>query len=161
MVSAEFLEFLERREVLTLNGSRYLLIEFPGSLPYDAAQSAVEKVLGAGLIPVLAHVERYRFLLDKPSRLVDLRARGCVIQVNAHSVPDAKQRSVARALKSLFDRRLVDVVASDGHDVHSRPPDLEPAREILSRVYPDSAVAVWMWENPARILHDRGIHSAE
>lgn len=159
MVSPEFLKALERRDVLTLNGSRYLLVEFPPSLPLESARRVVDQVVAADMIPILAHVERYPFLVEKPSRLVDLRARGCVVQVNAESVPDARMRSVERTVKPLFDHRLVDIVASDAHDVHVRPPDLATARDVLTRVYPESVVALWLWENPARILENRDIPS--
>lgn len=161
LVSPEFLEYLERREVLTLNGSRYLLIEFPPFLSAEAAESAVEKVLEVGLIPVLAHVERYGFLLRKPRRLAELKQKGCVVQVNADSVVDTRGRAVARPVMPLFENRLVDLISSDGHDVHSRPPDLEQAYESLSSVFPEASVAAWMWENPARILHDREILPAQ
>lgn len=160
-VSPEFLEFLGRREVLTINGSRYLLIEFPPYLSSDAAESAVEKVFEVGLVPVLAHVERYRFLVGKPRRLAELKQKGCVVQVNADSVVDPRRQGVARETEPLFENRLVDLIASDGHDVHSRTPDLEVAFQALSGQFPETSVAAWMWENPARILHDREILPAQ
>ena len=158
-VSPEFLEALKGRNVLTLNGSRYLLVEFPPFLPFETASAAVDRILEVGLIPVLAHVERYDFLERKPKRLAGLRSRGCVVQVNAESIVDLKGRGVARAIAPFFDAQLVDLVASDGHDVHSRPPNLDAAFGTLSAAYPESSVAAWMWENPARILHDRGVLS--
>ena len=72
-VSPEFLEALKDRNVLTLNGSRYLLVEFPPYLPFETAASAIDRVLEVGLTPVLAHVERYSFLEGKPRRLASLR----------------------------------------------------------------------------------------
>jgi len=156
-VSPEFLEALKKRDVLTLNGSRYLLVEFPPYLPFETADSAIDRILEVGLIPVLAHVERYSFLDHKPGRLGAFKNKGCVIQVNAESIVDLKGRGIARSIAPLFEKHLVDIVASDGHDVHSRPPNLDAAFGTLSAVYPDSTVAAWMWENPARILHDRSL----
>jgi protein-tyrosine phosphatase len=154
-ISPEFLEALKSRDVLTLNGSRYLLVEFPPYLPFKAAESAIDKILESGLIPVLAHVERYSFLARKPARLAALKQKGCVAQVNAVSIVDLKGRGVTKAVLPFFENRLVDIVASDGHDVHSRPPSLDAAFGTLMSAYPQTAVAAWMWENPARILHDR------
>jgi len=154
-VSPEFLEALKRRDVLTMNGSRYLLVEFPPFLPYETAQSAVEEILQLDLIPVLAHVERYGFFERKLSRLAAMREKGCVIEVNAESIVDLKGNGIARSIRPLLDAGLVDVVASDAHDVHSRPPDLEAAHQVLAEEFQESVVAAWMWENPARILRDR------
>jgi protein-tyrosine phosphatase len=160
-VSPEFLRALQDREVLTLNGSHYLLVEFPPYLPFDIADLAVDKILEIGLIPVMAHVERYGFLDRKPGRLAEFKNKGCVVQVNAESIVDLGGRGMARALVPLFDSRGVDIVASDGHNGHSRPPNLEAAYGILAARYPETAVATWMWQNPARILHDRPILSPE
>ena len=154
-ISPEFLEALKNRDVLTLNGSRYLLVEFPPYFPFKAAESAIDKVLETGLIPVLAHVERYSFLGRKPGRLAGLKMKGCIVQVNSDSIVDLRGRGIAKSISHLFENRLVDIVASDGHDVHSRPPSLDAAFGTLMAAYPQAAVAAWMWENPARILHDR------
>ena len=159
-VSPEFLEALKKRDVLTLNGSRYLLVEFPPYLPFVTAESAVDRILEIGLIPVLAHVERYGFLDRNPGRLARLKKKCCVVQVNAESIVDFKGRGLSKAVIPFFEHRLVDIVASDGHDVHSRPPSLDAAYGTLAAAYPEPAVAAWMWENPARILHDRPILSA-
>lgn len=156
-VSAEFFEALGRREVLTLNGSRYLLVEFPPFLAFDAVDSAVEKILESGLIPVLAHVERYGFFDRNLERLAVLRKRGCVAQINAESVVDLKRRGIARAIRPILDAGLVDVVASDCHDVHFRPPDLAEASRVLLESFPKDAVAAWFWDNPARVLRDERI----
>ena len=158
-VSPEFLQALKNRDVLTLNGSRYLLVEFPPFLPFETADSAIDKVLQVGLIPVLAHVERYGFLERRPGRLAAFKEKGCVVQVNAESIVDLKGRGIAKALAPLFEGRLVDIVASDGHDVHSRPPNLDAAFGTLTAEYPVALVGAWMWENPARILHDRPVLS--
>lgn len=161
MVSPDFLDFLRRREVLTINGSRYLLIEFPLSMSAPEAESAVDEVLRVGLIPVLAHVERYPLFYRNPHTLAEFRQEGCVVQVNADSVVGARRRTVSKTVSPLFENRLVDLVASDGHDVHDRTPDLETAFRVLSGQFPETAIAAWLWENPARILHDRELIPAQ
>jgi protein-tyrosine phosphatase len=161
MVSPVFLDFLRRREVLTINGSRYLLIEFPTSVSAPAAASAVDVVLGVGLIPVLAHAERYPLFSRDPHTLAEFRQEGCIVQVNADSVVGSRRHTLSKTVLPLFENRLVDLVASDGHDAHDRTPDLETAFETLSRQFPETAISAWLWENPARILHDRELIPAQ
>ena len=86
LISPEFFEALKNRRILTLNGSRYLLVEFPTFMPYPLVESAAGQILECELIPVLAHVERYDFFRQRPERLDDLKQRGCVIQVNAEAL---------------------------------------------------------------------------
>ena len=159
-VSPEFLAALKRRDVLTLNGSRYLLIEFPPYLPFETVESALAEIFYLDLVPVIAHVERYGFFERNLSRIASLKQIGCVIQVNAEAIVDLKGRGVARVMRPVLEAGLVDIVASDGHDVHSRPPDLAEAHEVLSAEFSDVTVAAWLWDNPARILHDREIITA-
>ena len=58
-LSPEFLEALEAGRVASLNGSFYLLVEFSDFLPLQMVSSAMERIVGAGFVPILAHVERY------------------------------------------------------------------------------------------------------
>ena len=59
-------ETLERREFLTLAGSRYLLIEFPFDVTLSRIERAANAVRQAGYIPVLAHPERYTAVWRNP-----------------------------------------------------------------------------------------------
>ncbi len=154
-VSPEFFEALAKGEVVALNNSRYLLIEFPPFLPYEVAFSAVERVLQAGRIPVLAHVERYPFFQKGNKRLAGFIHMGCVAQVNASAVLGASGRGMARLAAKLLDRGLVQIIASDGHGTEARGPELGRAAEALRRKQPEERIALWLWENAARILEDK------
>ncbi len=168
-VSPEFLRALKQRAIFTLNGGRYILLEFPPYLAFETAEIAVARVLESGLSPVLAHVERYDFFERYPERLASLREQGCVTQINASSVVCAngngngkriskgKAKAKTRYPLSLVEHGLVDIIASDSHDAHDRPPDMEPAYRVLAERFPEKAVGHWMWENPARILANRDL----
>ena len=159
-VSVEFLEALAEHRVLTLNDTSYLLIKFPPLFSLDMAISAVERVLGAGYVPVLAHVERYGFVQRKPSHLAGFRKLGCVCQLNADSLSPVEGRVASRGAGrrasrlawSLVERGLVQLIASDGHDPSDRPPDLGRAFEALEREGINPTTASWLWENPQQIM---------
>lgn len=154
-ISPEFFEALAKGQVVSLNRSRYVLIEFPPILPYEIALSAVDRILQTGRFPVIAHVERYPFCHRGTKRLARLVEMGCVAQINASTVVGASGRGLARLAAKLLDRGLVQVIASDCHDPHARPPDLGRAAEVLSRKRPAARVSPWLWENAARILEDK------
>ena len=84
--SPEFLTALDQGCVLTLNGSRYLLVEFSPVLPLSQLQSVLEKVVATGYTPVIAHPERYGAIQKEPLRVEQFERMGCVIQLNADSV---------------------------------------------------------------------------
>jgi protein-tyrosine phosphatase len=159
--SAEFREALEKRKVLTLNGSRYLLVEFSSFMPFPLIEAAVDQILEHELTPVLAHVERYEFSYQLPESLDDLKRRGCVIQINAEAFDRRRNGEVMEFALSLARRGVLDVIASDGHDVRGRPPVVQGAFETLRRELPEVAVETWMSANPSRILANQSLETPE
>jgi len=157
LVSPKFLDALENRQILTVNGSRYLLVEFPRFVSYHVVESALEQILKAELIPILAHVERYEFFLDHPGRLARLRQKGCVIQVNASSLQQGSPGVEAKLALSVARLGLLDVIASDAHDRAMRPPDLQTVFEHLSSEFSEESLEAWLRENPARILANQDL----
>ncbi len=154
-LSPEFLAALETRRVLSLAGSRYLLVEFDAYLAYEMLIAAVDRIAEAGLVPVLAHVERYTPFLERPGRLAELVRRGCVAQLNGSCLLPAAGRSRRRSALSFLRNGLVQVIASDAHENRRRTPDLGFAYDVLSREFPRNWVQAWMHDNPNRILSNQ------
>jgi protein-tyrosine phosphatase len=161
LVTPDFQEALKKRKILTLNGSRYLLVEFPSFMPFPLVESAVEQILGQGLVPVLAHVERYEFSYQLNASLDGLKRRGCVIQINAEVFDRRRSGEVLAFALSMARNGVLDVIASDGHDLRGRPPVLHGAFEFLSREFPEETLEVWMSANPSRILADQSLDSPQ
>ena len=79
--------------------------------------------------PVLAYIERY--LKDqKPQHLEAVLALGVPAQVSAEPLLHLTQRGAV--LKLLRERRA-QLIASDTHDPHSRPPNLGDALVVVRR----------------------------
>ena len=55
---------LKQGKALTMNGTRYVLVEFATSDAYSHIYRAVQDFVYAGYIPILAHVERYKAVSD-------------------------------------------------------------------------------------------------
>ncbi len=155
-LSPELLEALEEQRVLSLGGSRYLLVEFHSYLSFEMLSSAVDRIATAGLVPVLAHVERYAPFLDKPARLAELVRRGCVAQLNSSCLLKSAGRSRRRIARSFLRDGLVHVIASDAHESRRRTPDLKKAFDVLSTKFPQDLIQAWMYDNPNRILRNQG-----
>ena len=148
----ELLAALERKRAPTLGDSDGVLVEPPSFLPPSAITEAARRVLAAGYRPILAHVERYPALLEEVRRLEELVAEGCSLQVNAVAVAGMGRWRRGRALRRLFRRDLVHVVASDGHGVRQRQPSLFPARRELERRFGIARTREWLAAGPRRLL---------
>jgi protein-tyrosine phosphatase len=128
-----------------LEGTRAVLIEFPGhwlgfkddsSLTLEAADRIVE----AGLVPVVAHPERSIGLRADFAVARVLVGRGCLLCPNGDSALGDNGPAAAELLWRLLDEGLVALIASDGHRAR-RPPRLDLAYEVLADRYGADAVA--------------------
>ncbi len=154
-VSPEFFTAFEQADVLTLNDSRYVLVEFSPFLAAPVVESALQRILGGGMVPVVAHVERYPTFEDQPERLAHLVEMGCILQINAQSLLLSRWSPSRKVCWSLLERGLAQIIASDTHDPNRRSPRMDDAFRRLSRKFPEERIRAWMWHNPSAILEDR------
>jgi protein-tyrosine phosphatase len=135
-------------KALTLGGGDYLLLELPG-LRYPAyGVQLMEQLLGMGLIPVLAHVERYAYFREEPALLKRLTDLGVLAQVSARALFDRRDRNFSLAC---LQQGLAQIVASDAHNETTRKPNMEILRKLpqeLQQLHSAFTSAVWENEMP-------------
>ena len=124
-------------DALRLEGTRAVLVEFPGSwLDLDDAievvTRAVDRLEAAGLVPVLAHPERCRAVVADPTSVRPLVERGALLCLNGPSLLGGHGQTAERTAWTLLADGAVSLVASDAHS-HSRPPTLDVAYEEARR----------------------------
>jgi protein-tyrosine phosphatase len=96
---------------LALGGSSAVLVEFPrGLLPVSSA-AELFRLSMSGVVPVLAHPERYTGCTA--TRVREWRGAGAVMQIDATTLMAEGTR--ARMARQLLADGLVDLVASDNH----------------------------------------------
>lgn len=124
-------EALQAGQVLTLGDSRHVLVELPGSAHATYAGELFFRLQVAGYVPVLAHVERVALFRDQPRLLEEFHERGYVLQVNAEGLSRRGGWFRNQYVKRLLRQGLVDVVASDAHNIDDRKPLLSVTRRAL------------------------------
>lgn len=119
----------------TINGHRYLLVEFSDfGIPY-AMTKVLEQFLNAGFIPIITHPERNATLSADLSRLAEWVQEGCLVQITAGSLLGEFGSRAEAASHRLLKQKCAHVVASDAHSISRRPPRLRRAFEALSRKF--------------------------
>ncbi len=123
-------ELLEQKKVLTINNTNYLLIEFD-YFSYADILDYCYNIMQMGYIPVIAHIERYRYL--DANTLIDLHHLGALIQVNASSVIGQHGKKFQKRVFAAIKSGLVDFVTTDVH--FSRESSLLSAYNVISKKF--------------------------
>ena len=158
--TSDVLDKLEKNRIPTLNNSRYALIEFSMNTPYRDIHSALSKILMLGITPVIAHIERYDALENNEKRVRELINMGCYTQVNSSHVLKSKlfgerYKFMKKRAQYFLERDLVHIIASDMHNLDSRPPYMEDAYQIISKKYGRAKAEELFVENPRKIIMDQ------
>ena len=119
---------LKEGRVLTINSTKYVFLEFDYFEYADIVDFAYN-VKAMGYIPVIAHIERYKYLSAKA--LIDLKKDGALIQVNAASVTGEYGKAFRKKVITAIKGRLVDFVATDTH--YGREVPLCDAYKIIKK----------------------------
>ncbi|MCZ8215930.1 MAG: capsular biosynthesis protein [Cyclobacteriaceae bacterium] len=75
------------------------------------------KITTLGYKPVMAHPERYMYLLNNKSRIEDLAARGVLMQLNTMSLAGLYGPEVEKLARFLIDQKFVNMLGSDCHNL--------------------------------------------
>ena len=136
----------------TLDGSNYVLIEFPHTyLPSDAL-GTIYRLLDQGLQPVIAHPERNGGVLTQPDRLADLVQAGALTQLTAASMTGELGPELQRCSMHLLRNNMVHFIATDSHSPTFRSPVLRKAHTMAAKVLGKEQADLLTTGNPGKIL---------
>ena len=156
-VTPEVPRLLRQRKLLTLGGSRYLLVEFGFDESLDFVERMLGELLEAGVVPVVAHPERYHFVQPQPACLLRWVELGCALQVNKGSLLGRFGRRSAHTARWCLGEGCVHLLASDAHSPWRRTPRLREAWEYAADFDSPEIADFLLRDNPRRILEDQPI----
>lgn len=150
-------DLLERGELLTLGGSRYLLVEFGFDETLDFADRMLAEVSVRGAVPVIAHPERYRFVQGNEQCLLRWTELGYAIQLNKGSLAGRFGRRAAHTARWCLGEGCVHLIASDAHSPFRRTTHMREAWEYTADFDSPEIADFLLRDNPRRILADQSI----
>jgi protein-tyrosine phosphatase len=142
---------------IRLNGSSYMLLEFPfHSLPPNIEMTMFQ-ILNAGITPVIAHPERNKKLQEKPEMLAHLIERGAFAQLDAGSLTGSFGREAQRLAKRIIEAGLAHFIATDAHHQDRRRPVLSSAAAIAADWGGEEYARNMVETNPEALINNRAI----
>lgn len=147
---------LEHGEVIGLNGTRHVLVEFHPDTPWISLNRDLEQLEMSGYKPVLAHPERYRCVAEDIRCVLDWQEdMGVCIQLNKGSIQGRFGGEIAQVAHCILCNGWADVIASDAHGVEHRTPDLYRLRQELHQMVGEQYTQKLLLENPQSLLYEK------
>jgi protein-tyrosine phosphatase len=142
----------------TLNGTDYILLEFPHShLPQNAGE-IIFNALVAGLKPIITHPERNPSIVHRPELLFDLVEAGALVQIIAESLTGGFGPEARECARYLLKKKVVHFLATDAHSPRQRRPVLSQGVEAAAKIVGNSAARRLVTTNPAALIAGKPFH---
>ena len=160
----ELLDELAANGSYCLNGERfgkqavtYILVELPMHFMPQYADDFWYELRLKGVVPILAHPERYPELMANTEKLLAWRKEGLLLQCNAGSFAGKFGEAAERAAKLLLKNHLVDFIGSDAHRDVGRDTDMRAGAQVIRGLVDEAEFKRISEENPMRVIRGEAI----
>lgn len=148
----DMLEKLADKRIPTLGQSDYFLFEPPHHVAPPRIVPFAKKIIENGFRPILTHPERLSWIESNYQTICELDEVGCVVQITAQSITGGFGKRALYWSERMLDEGRVDIIASDAHNIKSRPPGMSKARDLIAKRLGEDASILMTLSNPSSIL---------
>lgn len=149
-IYGEILEDYEAGKIVPLAQTNYCMIEFPSGHVPRFTERILYDLQMKGYIPVIVHPERNQEIVGQPDKLYQFVKNGALTQITAGSLCGHFGKNIKRFTQQLIEADLTHFIASDAHNVTTRPFHMTKALEAVEKNYGSDQI-VYYTEN-ARLL---------
>lgn len=153
-VELDMIKKLKSGELLTLNGSKYVLCELSFVNRPNFLKDLFYNMQLEGYIPIIAHAERYPYVEDHIEWLEDFIKAGALVQINYASI-----KSHADTTKELLQRNMVHIIGTDAHQSEWRNPDISAYKDEIEKIVSKDKFDKLSNINPQKVIDDDFISS--
>ncbi len=141
-------------DISTINGSKYMLMELPMGGKSLVLDEVLDELDEAGIVPIIAHPERYLSYYKNYDFFYDLKKRGCFLQGNVGSLFGYYGRKSKKMIRELLKRDLIDFFGSDIHHPYQEFYEYDVKRELKKIVKNDRIIEDILNCNARKILNN-------
>ena len=147
-IEKDFKKYFLENPILTINGSKFVLVEFDYNKDVDIAEVVYDLTL-LNFIHIIAHFERYSYADISVAH--EIKSLGGYIQINADSLVGKNKKAYFKKVKKLFKEGLVDFVASDVH--YFRENNLKKAFDFVAKKFGADVADLVFNKNALQIIN--------
>lgn len=154
--SNKILENLEEGLIGTINNSKYMLIEFNmKNFSLEEVTDVLYELQLKGIVPIIAHPERYHIFIKKPSLINELIKEDFLFQLNIGSLTGDFGKDVKKTAEIFVKNKIYSFIGSDAHRDENRNPDMSKGIELLKDM--DKNYYKYIKDSSERVLENEEV----
>lgn len=154
-ITPNLIKLIKEEKLPTLNNTKYLLMELPMNSQIIYLNRMISDLVSSGIIPVIAHPERYSYVQENPKMLMELLEIGAIFQANYGSIVGSYGREAEKTIKRLLKNDMIHLLGSDCHRKNSIYTEMKPILKKLEKLIGKEKLEELTSINPQKVLGKR------
>jgi protein-tyrosine phosphatase len=159
-IHGEMLQGYEMGEILPVNHTPYVLVEFPSNHVPRYTEKLFYDLQTKGLIPVIVHPERNQEIIERSDLLYQLVKKGALTQVTASSLSGDFGKKIKNFSLQLIEANLTHFIASDAHNITSRGFKMREAFRVIEKKF-GSDILYMFEENASLVIEGKHVYKED
>ncbi len=149
----EIPERLQAGEIVTLNDTRYLLLELPMQQPLPTyTEDLIFKLVSSGYRPIIPHPERTLALQKNRPLLYRLQQLGVIYQLTWGGLTGLLGPDARSLVHHMLKKNLAHLFATDAHNANSRLQSVFKAASIIDNKLGPNSAQTYLVTKPRLLL---------
>lgn len=156
-VSTNLNDLIKKEELVTINETKYLLIELPMNNKIIYLNEIISELKDNGIIPIIAHPERYSYVQKDPKILNDLIDQGVLFQSNYGSLIGKYGKDAQKAVKKLLKNNMIQLLGTDTHRSNSTYTQMDEIIKKFTKLLGKEKFEILSTVNPLKVIANEKI----
>ena len=153
-ISDTMLARLRDESAPTIGATDYFLFEPSHHVMPPRLVEFARLLKNAGYMPILTHPERLSWIENRYDVICQLHDAGMPMQITAGSITGQFGKRAQYWAEKMLEEDRIDLLASDTHNVSTRPPGLSRAAECVTKRSSHEKAMQLVVTNPVKILRN-------
>lgn len=145
---------LKQGSMPTINHSRYCLFEPPHHIAPPRFLEAIHNVTTSGFTPLITHPERLSWIEEHYAEFLSAVKSGAWMQITAGSLTGQFGARPRHWAEKMIKDGIVHVIASDGHNLTTRAPQLKAGRHAALQFVDNEEADALVLGRPKAVWND-------
>lgn len=159
-IDENILNDLKDGNCYTMNGSKYVLVEIPRNDVINGLDTILFRLRSKGLIPIMAHPERYMIVKQNKEVLDHWIDQGVLLQVNFDSIGGKYGKQAQKLVKYILKTNKATFIGGDmHHELDSYFENFEKNKRKIIKIVGEEKFNELAHINPLKIINKENIET--